>query len=617
LRLQQILINLAGNAIKFTEHGEVVLAVKLQSSSDAGLVINFSVRDTGIGIPPEHCDHIFEGFSQAEASTARRFGGTGLGLAISQRLVQMMGGTLAVTSTVDVGSTFHFTLHCKQSDQAEPRIKPRQAVDIHSLQCLVVEDNPTARQILAEMLRSFGWKTDTAESGQAAIDLVNQRKLNNPYDFIFVDWRMPDLDGWQTCERIRQILPESGATMILMVTAHSRELIAQHKAQMPAILDGFLIKPVTASMLYDAVADTRASHGQIVPADTYQADRPLRLAGLRILVVEDNVINQQIARELLSNDGATVVVKDGGQAGIDAIRAAEPQFDVVLMDVQMPDMDGYTATRIIRHELGETALPIIAITANAMMADRDAAIAAGMNDHVGKPFELSQLIAVILDHVGASSTAPSDRAASTGPASLEEFDADSALLRLGADSRIYLAALKGFVSEMNEAKTGYETMVRHQRYDDARRLFHTLRGLAATVGANKLAALAGTQENQLKDPSGANSPLQSLDAFWLSADQAIEWAQQQSRSIAQTEPVTVGHENISLLELRDRLAQLYVMLQSSDLGAEQKFEQLQSSCAVIFPVQCKEMWHYIEQLDFANAALICAHLLEALKELNA
>ncbi|PRC94931.1 PAS domain S-box protein [Solimicrobium silvestre] len=617
LRLQQILINLAGNAIKFTEHGEIVLSVKLVTSDESGLTIDFSVRDTGIGISPEQCERIFEGFSQAEASTARRFGGSGLGLAICQRLVRLMGGTLEVNSTVNVGSTFHFTMCCKRSEQVDVPSEKRLVVDTKTLHCLVVEDNSSARQILAEMLRSFRWEVDTADSGLTAIDMVEKRNKKNPYDVIFVDWRMPGMDGWETSKHIREKLSGLSATIIVMVTAHSRELIAQRKTQMPSLLDGFLVKPVTASMLYDAVADSRANNGQVVPVELRQPIQQQRLAGVRILVVEDNATNQQVARELLSNDGALVVVVDDGQAGIDALRFAEPRFDVVLMDVQMPNMDGYTATKIIRTELGETTLPIIAITANAMSSDRDAAFAAGMTDHVGKPFDLSQLISVILKHIKHDATMlilPNEELEEHESLYLQDFNADSALIRLGGNSKTYQAALKGFIREVSDSKLHYEALKKNQRRDDIRRMFHTIKGLAATVGANRLSAIAESEENYLNDPSNTG-PLKELDSFWLVADSALENAKRHLIAAVDVEVTTSVYDQVDLLTLREELGRLQVQLQSSDFDAEQKYDQLHRSCGAIFPVEYKKIGECIELLKFADAALICAELLNEIDSL--
>jgi PAS domain S-box-containing protein len=423
MRLQQVLINLAGNAIKFTPQGEVVVSVR-QLPADAEhpetLWLGFAIRDTGIGISAEQRQRIFDGFSQAEASTARRFGGSGLGLAISQRLVRLMGGALTVDSVVGQGSTFRFSVACAAAPvDALPlleQVRPGALVEaqrLNGLHCLVVDDHDTARELLAGMLETFGWQVEVAGGGEQALELVRGRsRTGRAYDVVFLDWRMPGMDGWEVGERIAALLPPERLPLMLMVTAHGREILDERGADdFRRALDGFLVKPVTASMLFDAVADATAVRAlarrrTAVPevAAAAAPHRP-RLQGLRLLLVEDNLINQQVARELLSYQGAAVTVAEDGRVAIEAVRTATPPFDCVLMDIQMPEMDGYEATRLIRGELGMTELPIIAMTANAMVSDRDAALAAGMNDHVGKPFDLDELIEAIQRQTAAAPAA--------------------------------------------------------------------------------------------------------------------------------------------------------------------------------------------------------------------
>jgi two-component system sensor histidine kinase/response regulator len=265
-----------------------------------------------------------------------------------------------------------------------------------------VDDNPATLDIMAAMARSLGWQVDTASSGPLAIELVEQRarSAKPAYQAIFVDWLMPGgMDGWETLSRIEEIRPQPDAPILVMVTTQGREMLSQRTPQEQARLHGFLVKPVTAPMLLDAVSDAMAGRRQLRATPRVKAPTPRRLEGLRLLVVDDNLINQQVAQELLSGEGAHIELAENGQLGVDAVRDARPPFDAVLMDIQMPVMDGYTATRAIRHDLGLPELPVIAMTANAMASDRDACLTAGMNDHVGKPFDLAHLIRVVLQHV--------------------------------------------------------------------------------------------------------------------------------------------------------------------------------------------------------------------------
>ena len=396
MRLQQILINLGGNAIKFTQQGEVVLRLRVIERTASDALIEFAMIDSGIGIAPENQLHIFSGFSQAEASTTRRFGGTGLGLAICQRLVGLMGGKIRLESAAGKGSTFSFQIRLNlDHHESDPESV---AHPVQTQHVLVVDDNAHALALLSDMTASLGWSSDRATGGVQAVRMAEQSlAANKPYQVAFVDMKMSDLDGWQTSQRIRALL--GSQCLILMVSAHGRDVLGERSATEQAAINGFLSKPITASMLFDAVMDASAARAKasagVNPAAPRATNKPQRLAGMRLLVVEDNKINQLGAKGLLSQEGALVTLADNGKLGMQALAKTPDAFDVVLMDVQMPVMDGYEATRAIRQELGMTAVPIIAMTANAMASDREACLAAGMNDHVGKPFEIDQLVALL------------------------------------------------------------------------------------------------------------------------------------------------------------------------------------------------------------------------------
>lgn len=397
MRLKQVMTNLAGNAIKFTNWGQVVIAVKVLSQSvvegETRQRLTFSVQDTGIGIAAESQSRIFKGFSQAEASTSRRFGGTGLGLVISQRLVNLMGGTIQLSSELGVGSTFSFDIELPLASGAEA--KPRSTP---ALRVLLVDDNPVARALLASTMRGLGWDVDAASSGHEALALcenLQSQAGSAPYDALFLDWQMHGLNGWDTLHRLRLLWRERAAhpPKVVMVSASSKHNLTQRTAAEQDSLNAFLTKPLTPGMVLEAVQQQAAgSRASLQPAPSSQR----RLSGMRILVVEDNAINQQIAEELLTFEGALVSIAGDGQQGVNAVAAATPPFDAVLMDVQMPVMDGYDATRAIRSTLGLRDLTIVGLTANAMDDDRSACLDAGMNEHVGKPFDMDQLVALLL-----------------------------------------------------------------------------------------------------------------------------------------------------------------------------------------------------------------------------
>ncbi len=539
LRLQQVLLNLAGNAIKFTARGEVVVSAQLVSHSEQRLSIAFAIRDTGIGIAPAQCAHIFDGFSQAEASTARRFGGTGLGLAISQRLVRLMGGTLRVVSELGQGSVFDFALEfgvAEAPPEAAPAAgAPLQEALLRDLCCLVVDDNPVARTVLREMAASFGWQVEVAADGPEALQMIAaQVARQRAFDVVLINWRMPAMDGWETSRRIRAIAPASKTPLIVMVTAHDRELLAQRQQEIAPVLDGFVVKPVTASMLFDAVAEARLEQRR-PPAALAPPPPGRRLAGVRLLLVDDNPANQQVASELLGHEGAQVEVVSSGQLAISAVSRAGPLPALILMDIQMPELDGYQTTHAIQARLGVNTPPIVAMTANVMASDRMAALEAGMADHIGKPFDLEQLIEVILKHArragesvpaaaasadsvaanadvpGAFTLAP---AAAAVPAGLPDAGLNSAagLKRLGGLESVYRMALRSFAVEAD--KLVAQLQAARDANDSAAALpaLHTLKGLAGTIGADRLAALSQQAEHALKHDA-AWAPLQPvLDA---------------------------------------------------------------------------------------------------------
>ncbi len=524
LRLQQILINLGGNAIKFTAHGEVVLRVRLEGVDHTGggvsarvARVHFAVTDSGIGIAPENQHKIFAGFTQAESSTTRRFGGTGLGLAICRRLVEMMGGQLQLRSEEGHGSTFSFSVPLPVVDDTNgvgtPAQPGAQPVPTHGVPVLVVDDNPMARELMAAMGTTLGWQVETANSGEAALALVAARNARGePYALLFVDWQMPGMDGWQASTHIRA-LPLSGGPdpvaappIILMVTAHGREMLEQQTAEVQALIDGYLVKPVTASMLFDAVQSALQPGVALAHAQTAtQVARPL--AGRRVLLVEDNAINQQVAEELLSGQGAVVDIADNGLRGVEAVQAAigaGASYDVVLMDMQMPVMDGLEATRAIRTQFPTTHLPIVAMTANAMASDREACLAAGMNDHIGKPFDLDRLVAKILQWGGgvlvdgpgqAPVLVPASQVSGVVPLLLNRADA---LRRVGGSTGLLDRLSAQFLVDLPTLVQACEPSGLADQSDAAQRGLHTLKGIAATLGADALAHAARDAERRSK-----------------------------------------------------------------------------------------------------------------------
>ena len=390
VRFGQILLNLTTNAIKFTEQGEVIvtIGVKQQGMQDVELIT--SVRDTGIGMTEAEQAHLFESFSQVDASITRRFGGTGLGLAISKALTHKMGGTISVESVRGSGSTFTFTVVLHRPDR---RIAPRPVETLRDKRVLVVDDDPIARDALSAMLRGWSLNVTEARSGTAALAAFREAKAANaPFDVVLMDWKMPGQNGVEAAQAIRSDSGEAKPPIVIMVSAFGRaELFDSAKR---AGIEGFLVKPVDPSLLLETMQSLFATKGGTRVAATAEA-ATTELSGSHVLVAEDNAINQQIVEHLLQRLGITVEFAANGREAVDAVLSDYTRFDAVIMDVQMPVMDGLEATRLIRARVDATQLPIIAMTAHAMEQEKQLCLEAGMNDHVTKPVDPKTLTATL------------------------------------------------------------------------------------------------------------------------------------------------------------------------------------------------------------------------------
>jgi two-component system, sensor histidine kinase and response regulator len=396
LRLGQVLINFCNNAVKFTEKGEVVVRARVLEDSGDSQLLEFSVSDSGIGMTEAQIGRLFQAFEQADTSTTRKYGGTGLGLAISKRLAELMGGDVGVTSDVGKGSTFWFTARLGKG-AAAPRPSLLRS-DLRDRRVLIIDDNSSARTVLSNMLRNMAFIADEAASGGEGIEMVRSAAdRSEPYEIIFVDWQMPVIDGIETSRRILALADISPPPHLVMVTAYGREDVLKQAVENG--LENVLVKPVTSSTLFDTIVavlradEDTSGHVQILPSFEITRTR-----GTRVLLVEDNEINQEVAIGLLEDAAMHVELAENGEIAVRMVQ--ENGYDAVLMDMQMPVMDGIEATRVIRSDPRFQNLPIIAMTANAMAIDREKCLEAGMNDHIGKPIDPDQLFSVLLRWAG-------------------------------------------------------------------------------------------------------------------------------------------------------------------------------------------------------------------------
>lgn len=649
MRLKQILINLGGNAIKFTASGEVVLRIRVLARSESDVTLSFAVQDSGIGIAPEAQARIFEGFSQAESSTTRRFGGSGLGLAICQRLVGLMGGQIELHSTPGQGSTFSFkvTLPMVPAEGAVQARRERalpwlQRTEAAPPRVLVVDDNHNARELIVRIGLSLGWEVDQADSGEHALQQVQQAHAQGrPYAACLVDWLMPGMDGWQLCHRLRAEQPaEQPVPLLLMLSSNGHDLMLHRSELDQVVIDGFVIKPLTASMLLDALADASVSRVAPATAPVIALQSGQRLLGLRLLLVEDNPINQQVAAELLRREGAQVQIADNGLLGVQAVEAAQnagAQFDVVLMDVQMPVMDGLTAVGEIRRRLGLRELPVIAMTANAMASDRTLSLDAGMNDHVGKPFELEDLVRTLLHHSGRGTSAPSPLPAAHAalpPASGEAsasaeralLDRTAALRRMGGNQALLDELTAAFVNDLPLLRPAWLQELAQGAQVEARRRMHSLKGTAATVGADRLADAARTLEALLDGASDlaevahseASVQLQSVLKDTLQALAALGFTPRPgaiTMPSASTDDTSAPAADLAWSlpainpQQRDMLEDLLAQLQQSDMDALEGVARLKDAA----PPGVLQDWQPLEDalnnIDFEQASVLCQQLL--------
>ncbi|MET0073501.1 MAG: transporter substrate-binding domain-containing protein [Candidatus Thiodiazotropha lotti] len=508
LRIGQVLINLAQNAIKFTAEGEILLSVELEEQSDSDIRVRFSVKDSGIGIEPEKVERLFEAFVQADASTTRRHGGTGLGLSISNNLVRLMAGEISVKSTPGQGSEFSFAIPLKVARKQ----KASEFVFkdfMRGMKVLVVEDNDTTREVITKTLESFSFSVtavSSAKEAYAALQTMNDIRL------LIMDWRMPEIDGVQAVEHIRKDLDASHSIPIIMITAYDHQDLLMHTDRLG--VESVLIKPISPSTLFDTISEVLFGQTK----QTQKRDIKSRRFKGQVLLVEDNVINQQVAQELLEKLGLLVVIVSSGEEALKKIK--EVNFDLVFMDLQMPGLDGLETTRRVRNELKNTYVRIIAMTAHAMRGDRERCLAAGMDDYLSKPIDPDRLSSTLLAWLPIDDRPLSDIQPVLGqvhaydlPETVEGIDLKWGTNRVGGNQRLYVKLLLEFQQRYQDSAIQVSDLLRSNERDTLKRLLHTLQGVSGSIGANRLQEATRTLLDAILDPSDEHQITNLIETF--------------------------------------------------------------------------------------------------------
>ena len=618
LRLGQVLINLTNNAIKFTDKGEIVVSIRLQQLEEHAAVLRVDVRDTGIGLTPPQRSKLFQAFTQADTSTTRHHGGTGLGLTISKRLVEMMEGEIDLVSEAGVGSTFFFTARFGLA--AVPRDSLPVPSQFQGLRVLVVDDNPSAREIFVSMLTALGFDARAVFGGVLAIGAVAQaRTEGRPYGLVLMDWKMPGMNGLDTLAGIRaDAAGIDAAPACIMVTAFHREALLEAARQRELPLDGVLNKPVSASTLLDQISfvfggvtgQSRKTQRQSSYRDDERA-----LRGAWLLLVEDNEVNQEVAQHILNDAGIRVDIASNGAIALAKIE--ENAYDGVLMDCQMPVMDGYQATRKLRQDPRYSDLPVIAMTANAMVGDKEKCLDAGMNDFIAKPIDVAQLFGTLARWIAPA--APQEMTVVVAQPEAElpviaGLKMAEAMRRVGGNATLMRKLLDRFVETQFDAMQRIVAAIENNQLETAIREAHTLKGLAGNIGAGGLADSAARVEHLLSLGSHDGLP-QALAACTLALDELVPKIvlAMQSRSNV-PEPGNAVVAPVDRAYLEAGLRELSQLLQQDDAQAVKHLDGIGPVLVAAGQAEhARQLKRMLGQYDFEGALAQLGEVADALE----
>ncbi len=610
LRLGQVLINLCNNAVKFTEQGEIVISTNLLEKQDEWVMLQFSVRDTGVGLTEEQKGKLFQAFSQADMSTTRKYGGTGLGLTISKRLVNMMGGEICVESEAGKGSEFIFSAKFGLARKfSRRRLEP--TVDLRGMRVLVIDDNASSREILQSLLETMSFEVTVAASAEEGIaELENEAKIR-PYRLVLMDWKMPGMDGIKATELIKNLPSLPQKPKVIIATAYGREEVMQRSEKVG--VDGFLLKPVGQSVLFDSIMialGKGAQERETVKRVNCRDEEELRkIRGARILLAEDNEINQQVAEEILQQAGLVVRSANNGKEAVEMVNAGN--FDVVLMDIQMPVMGGFEATQEIRRNERFQDLPIIAMTAHAMAGDREKSIEAGMNDHLTKPIDPDQLISALVKWVKpgdretseglSESSSESKKAQDILPTHLPGISLASGLGRVAGNRQLYAKLLCKFKDGQENAVDQIKAALQVGDTETATLLAHTVKGVSGNLGGDNLYQAAAELEKAIKQGKKLDHVMAEFDSQLTVVIDGIRLIEE--RLTAQKEPEDSGVEALVDREAVKTLLQEIAQLLESDLTeAMYRMEALNRHLAnSSVKVEFKRLEKQIESFDMDTA----------------
>ena len=584
MRLNQVLVNLCNNSLKFTDTGEILVSVDVEEQSEDTIKLKFSVKDTGIGLSQAQQDQLFIPFNQADASTTRKYGGTGLGLSICHKLVELMMGDIWVESEENKGSTFYFTAHYKiSSKNTNDDYNLKNISNLLNKKVLIVDDNESAREIFSNLLSNLGIKSDTVESAEKALAIITDSNQLEKYDLLLVDWKMPSMSGIELFKNIPEHIRNNLPT-IFMTTAYGAEELEQALSDISIHLTKILTKPITPNALCNSIQDALNFKTSVAHAKNSDPraliDTIQNLAGAHLLLVEDNKFNQEVVVGLLENKHINVTITENGQEALDILKTHT--FDGILMDCQMPIMDGYTATQKIREIDNLKSLPIIAMTANVMKEEIKQMLDSGMNDHIAKPINVNRMFATLTKWITPSDS-PNEITEIKEIEEIEEttspedsLHSNRAMTQLGLNEQGYLKLLSRFME--NEKNSINDMLDSFQKNDQETtlRLLHTLKGTAGTIGAYKLQKIAADTEKELKGNDNKIEELPFKDALkneLLSVSKQIKKIEDSQNASSKT----AKHSEKSEEQLNTLFNNLIKKLNDFDSEAEEIMEDILSA----------------------------------------